>query len=131
MIAAAPHTSDDGDDQSIATTVGQAMIAGALIGAALALLRAIVSRSVDDSRRPKAYRPFRQATPFRAAAQTPAAARAAAAQVLGVDVDATDREIRSAYRKRARVAHPDHGGTAAQMIRLTEARAILLNRSLH
>lgn len=39
--------------------------------------------------------------------------RARAARVLGVDVDATPREVRDAYRLRARKVHPDVSGRDA------------------
>lgn len=47
--------------------------------------------------------------------------------VLGVDRDATDGEIRDAYRERLKDAHPDHGGTTQQFKRLKRAKEALLN----
>lgn len=41
--------------------------------------------------------------------------------VLGVSVDATDREIRSAYRERVKEVHPDHGGDEEEFQRVQDA----------
>ena len=43
-------------------------------------------------------------------------------QVLGVGMQATAAEINEAYRKKARTAHPDTGGSEADMARLNAAR---------
>lgn len=43
-------------------------------------------------------------------------------QVLGVSSNATMDEIKAAYRKRAAAAHPDSGGSHAEMARLNAAR---------
>ncbi|WP_426996381.1 J domain-containing protein [Pseudarthrobacter sp. N5] len=48
-------------------------------------------------------------------------------QVLRIAVTATDREIKVAYRKAARVAHPDHGGDAAAFRQVTQAYEILID----
>ena len=53
---------------------------------------------------------------------TPAQARA----LLGVGPDASDDEVRRAYRRLARHAHPDAGGDAADFHRLQQAVAVLL-----
>lgn len=58
----------------------------------------------------------------------------AAAAVLGVPVDASDEEVASAYRARARLLHPDRqvegsalqGTASAAMTQLNEARDVLL-----
>jgi hypothetical protein len=42
--------------------------------------------------------------------------------VLGVERDASEAEIRRAYRERLKEVHPDHGGTQKQFERLQEAR---------
>lgn len=42
-------------------------------------------------------------------------------QVLGLSRTATEREVKIAYRKAARIAHPDHGGDPALFRRITEA----------
>lgn len=46
-------------------------------------------------------------------------------QVLGLARTATEREIKIAYRKAARIAHPDRGGDAAHFRRVTEAYEVL------
>ena len=45
--------------------------------------------------------------------------------VLGVGNDAGPEEIRRAFRARALVAHPDHGGDRAAFAELTDALASL------
>jgi hypothetical protein len=52
----------------------------------------------------------------------------AARRVLGVDVDATEAQIQSAYRARMRTAHPDQGGDAAEAARLNTARDRLIKK---
>lgn len=52
--------------------------------------------------------------------------RADAAALLGVDVDAEERVVRAAFRRAARSAHPDAGGTEARFVRLVAARETLL-----
>ncbi|ONH26143.1 J domain-containing protein [Pseudofrankia asymbiotica] len=47
--------------------------------------------------------------------------------LLGVSPSATPDEIRSAYRRAARVVHPDAGGSAADFERLTIAYHILID----
>ncbi len=42
--------------------------------------------------------------------------------ILNVKPDATEDEIKRAYRNRAKWAHPDHGGSAAAMAELNRAR---------
>jgi len=46
-------------------------------------------------------------------------------QVLGVPSTATQREIKIAYRKAARISHPDHGGDPAMFRKVTEAYEVL------
>lgn len=48
-------------------------------------------------------------------------------QVLRVSVTATDKEIKQAYRKAARKAHPDHGGDAEIFRRVTLAYETLID----
>ncbi|MFJ4168414.1 J domain-containing protein [Paenarthrobacter sp. NPDC089714] len=48
-------------------------------------------------------------------------------QVLRVPVTATDKEIKVAYRKAARKAHPDHGGEAEAFRRVTLAYETLID----
>lgn len=49
--------------------------------------------------------------------------------VLGLKPGASHDEIRAAYREKARLAHPDQGGSNEQMARLNTARDELLGRS--
>ncbi|MHA7175487.1 J domain-containing protein [Arthrobacter sp. Sr24] len=46
-------------------------------------------------------------------------------QVLGLSRTATEREVKIAYRKAARIAHPDRGGDPALFRRITEAYEVL------
>lgn len=46
---------------------------------------------------------------------------------LGVGRDATDADIRKAYRKKARKAHPDAGGSREKFEKLSTATAVLLD----
>ena len=48
-------------------------------------------------------------------------------QVLQVAVTATEKEIKVAYRRAARTAHPDHGGDAATFRRVTAAYETLID----
>lgn len=52
----------------------------------------------------------------------------AARRLLGVGVNATSGEIRSAYRSKMAQAHPDRGGTHNEAARLTAARDRLLKK---
>ena len=47
-------------------------------------------------------------------------------RLIGIDPDATDDEVRTRYRHLARRAHSDHGGADAEMARINEAYAIVL-----
>ena len=44
------------------------------------------------------------------------------ADILGVSANATVDEIEHAYRQKARLAHPDHGGSAEEMAAINAAR---------
>lgn len=46
--------------------------------------------------------------------------------ILGVSEDATESEIKAAYRRKARVMHPDKGGDAATFAQLAKAYRMLL-----
>ena len=48
-------------------------------------------------------------------------------QVLGLARMATEREIKIAYRKAARIAHPDRGGDPALFRQVTQAYEILVD----
>ncbi|MCZ2402750.1 J domain-containing protein [Paenarthrobacter sp. Z7-10] len=48
-------------------------------------------------------------------------------QVLGIAVTATERDIKTAYRKAARHAHPDHGGDAEAFRMVTAAYETLMD----
>ena len=48
-----------------------------------------------------------------------------ARRVLGVSSDAAPDEIRRAFRARALLTHPDHGGTPAQFAEVREAFEVL------
>lgn len=53
-------------------------------------------------------------------------ARAEAAELLGVSVDATRQEILAAHRKLITRNHPDTGGSAGLAARINSARDVLL-----
>jgi len=53
-------------------------------------------------------------------------ATAGAHDVLGVDRDASDEQIREAFQERVKDVHPDHGGDAAEYGRVVKARDRLL-----
>lgn len=48
-------------------------------------------------------------------------------EVLQIAVTATPQEIKTAYRKAVRTAHPDHGGSAEEFRQLTEAYQVLID----
>lgn len=62
------------------------------------------------------------------ATAAPDAEIARARRALGVGADATEQEIRAAYRTKMAQAHPDRGGAHADAARLTAARDLLLKR---
>jgi len=45
--------------------------------------------------------------------------------VLGVSMDASEDEVRKAYRKRASKAHPDRGGTDIEMAKVNAAIEVI------
>lgn len=48
-------------------------------------------------------------------------------EVLQVAVDATERQIKQAYRRMARLTHPDHGGSPASFRRVSAAYETLID----
>lgn len=52
-----------------------------------------------------------------------------AAATLGVDLGATDSEIRRAYKQLAQQNHPDHGGDPSVMVNINEAYKRLLGHA--
>ena len=53
---------------------------------------------------------------------------AEARSILGVGAEASDEEIRAAYSRLMRMAHPDKGGTSGLAAQLTAARDRLLKK---
>ena len=47
--------------------------------------------------------------------------------ILGISRNATDDEIKKAYREKSKKLHPDKGGTKEQFTQLNEAYNLLLN----
>ncbi len=52
-----------------------------------------------------------------------------AAATLGVDLGATDSEIRRAYKRLAQLNHPDHGGDPSVMANINEAYRRMLGHT--
>lgn len=50
--------------------------------------------------------------------------------VLGVPRNATDEQLKKAFRRKARTTHPDHGGDTAQFQAITEAYRVLSDPGL-
>lgn len=48
-------------------------------------------------------------------------------ETLGVDKDATSKEINAAYKKKAKKAHPDQGGSAEEFQQLKNSAMVLLD----
>jgi len=48
-------------------------------------------------------------------------------KVLGVTSDASEGEIRVAYRERLMEVHPDHGGSEEELSRVREAKEVMLD----
>jgi hypothetical protein len=48
-------------------------------------------------------------------------------EVIGVSVDAPDAVVEAAYRELLKERHPDHGGTAAELRQLNQAREAMLD----
>lgn len=62
--------------------------------------------------------------------QRPPDVRLRAASVLGVEVNATNAEIKAAVRKLAMEHHPDRGGDSGKMAEILGARDVLLGRTV-
>jgi hypothetical protein len=45
--------------------------------------------------------------------------------ILGVDVDATEEEVRAAYRRKSWTSHPDHGGSNEEMVKINAAMEVI------
>lgn len=69
---------------------------------------------------------FRRRPAANAVSEDPATQQAR--RVLGVGPQASESEIRGAYRAKMAKAHPDRGGSHAEAARLTAARDLLLRR---
>ena len=54
-----------------------------------------------------------------------------AAKILGLKINASEEEINKAFRKLIKKHHPDHGGEASFVDKLTKAREILLKNNLN
>jgi hypothetical protein len=50
-------------------------------------------------------------------------------EILGIRVDASEEEIESAFRQKAKQLHPNAGGSASAMAELNEARRMLKERA--
>jgi curved DNA-binding protein CbpA len=51
----------------------------------------------------------------------------AARQLLDVDVDASEQDLRRAFRRAVRAVHPDGGGTSGDLAALRSARDVLVH----
>jgi len=123
-----------------AAAVGVAVLAfakGNLIAGAIASLVALISRAAPLLR----YAPLLKSILGKAAnAQSnteqsqskPAAQvemdKAQAADILGVDINATEEEIIAAHKRLIQKVHPDKGGSDALAIQINTAKNILLGK---
>ena len=69
-----------------------------------------------------------QPRPGRAAPDGPRMSRAEALQVLGLAEGATEADVRAAWVRLMRAAHPDSGGSDWLAARVNQARDVLLRR---
>lgn len=75
------------------------------------------------------WAPGRPVQPGNTAPQNaPPADIVSASALLGVPIDASEAQIRAAYRAKMAQAHPDRGGSHRDAAKLTEARDRLLSR---
>lgn len=93
----------------------------AILGAPLATF-GIGMMAVGAGFRPKPGRNGQQTT----TSTTQAISREEALDILGLEGNPSNEEIRTAYRTLMKRVHPDSGGTDGLSRRLTEARDILL-----
>lgn len=93
----------------------------AILGAPLATF-GIGMMAVGAGFRPRPGRNGQQSTP----PTTQAISREEALDILGLEGNPSNEEIRTAYRTLMKRVHPDSGGTDGLSRRLTEARDILL-----
>lgn len=93
----------------------------AILGAPLATF-GIGMMAVGAGFRPKPGRNGQQTT----TPTTPAISREEALDILGLEGNPSNEEIRTAYRTLMKRVHPDSGGTDGLSRRLTEARDVLL-----
>lgn len=88
------------------------------------VLEAYLDRRLDANWRDR--RPAREDAPPRQDRRSDAMSREEACAVLGVTPDASEDEIKAAYRRLMRKVHPDQGGSDELASRVNRARAILL-----
>ena len=63
-----------------------------------------------------------------AAARASGMSKKEAYQILGLQPDASDAEVRDAHRRLMKQVHPDHGGSAALAAKINEAKDQILGR---
>ena len=112
---------------AIGCFVAAAFLAVRMAWPEAAALLAIACALLLSARSERGHKPApRMATgPARADRLTMTEAR----EILGVDEGATVEDIRAAYARHMRTAHPDHGGTHGLAAQLNAARDRLLGRS--
>ena len=106
---------------SLATLVAAAYV-GARGGWEISIVLVLMGLWAAASARinPRVGKPARPAPPAEAMSLDDARA------MLGVQADATPKEIQAAYKRLMRMAHPDKGGTTGLAVQLNAARDRLL-----